>query len=96
MSFSGTVLRVEFSCLFTNYAFIYITQMSRVEKKTFLEKQQVKKKETIVEILPSCPLLYLYWYMSRGKQGVVLFPSPQKKDSSVIAKLGHQVPPFQW
>ena len=69
---------------------MYITQMSRVQK------QQVKKKETIVEILPSCPLLYLYWYISGGKQGVIFFSSPLKKDSSVIAKLGRQVPPFQW
>ena len=52
---------------------MYITQMSRVQK------QQVKKKETIVEILPSCPLLYLYWYMSREKQGVVFFFLPSEK-----------------
>ena len=32
---------------------------TRVQKKTFLEKQQVKKKEIVVESLLSCPPLYL-------------------------------------
>lgn len=59
LSFSGrTPCGVFLS--FTNYAFIYIIQMSRVQKKTFLEKQQVKKKETIAKSLLSCPPLYLY------------------------------------
>lgn len=58
-------------------------QMSRVQKKTFLEKQQVKKKETIAKSLLSCPP-----YISTD-----IFPL--EKDSSVITKLERQVPRFQ-
>ena len=81
-------LHVGFSCLFTNYAFI-----NKSTKKTFLEKQQVKKKEIVVESLLSCPPLYLL--PSLAGNGEVFSFSPLEKDSSVITKVERQVPPFQ-